>query len=125
MKSIDRLRLFAAIVTSVLNAPSQAHAPTPAPAATAAQAAPEAGSPFSRPVNSSRLATLRGGASVTHSNMTLTGVTSDNTATNVTSGANAIGTGAFANMSGLPLVVQNSGANVLIQNAVIINVQMN
>ncbi len=80
---------------------------------------------FLQPVSSATLAKYRGGASVTNSEMTLSGLTTGNTAVNVVSGANTIGMGAFANMSGLPLVVQNSGANVLIQNAVILNLQMN
>ena len=80
---------------------------------------------FMHPVSSATLAEYRGGASVTNSEMTLSGLTSGNTAVNVVSGTNTIGMGAFANMSGLPLVVQNSGANVLIQNAVILNLQMN
>ena len=80
---------------------------------------------FMHPVSSDTLANYRGGASVTNSDMTLSGLTSGNTAMNVVSGTNTIGMGAFANMSGLPLVVQNSGANVLIQNAVILNLQMN
>ena len=78
-----------------------------------------------QPVSSATLAKYRGGASITNSEMTVSGMTSGNTAVNVVSGANTIGMGAFANMSGLPLVVQNSGANVLIQNAVILNLQMN
>ncbi len=80
---------------------------------------------FMQPVSSATLAKYRGGASITNSEMTLSGLTAGNTAVNVVSGANTIGMGAFANMSGLPLVVQNSGANVLIQNAVILNLQMN
>ena len=80
---------------------------------------------FRHPVSSEKLSNYRGGASITNSEMTLSGLTSGNTAVNVLSGSNSIGTGAFANMSGLPLVVQNSGANVLIQNAVILNLQMN
>ncbi len=80
---------------------------------------------FMQPVSSEKLSNYRGGASITNSEMTLSGLTSGNTAVNVLSGSNSIGTGAFANMSGLPLVVQNSGANVLIQNAVILNLQMN
>lgn len=80
---------------------------------------------FMLPVSTSTLATHRGGASITNSEMTLSGLTAGNTAVNVVTGANTIGMGAFANMSGLPLVVQNSGANVLIQNAVILNLQMN
>ena len=80
---------------------------------------------FMQPVSSEKLSNYRGGASITNSEMTLSGLTSGNTAVNVVSGTNSIGTGAFANMSGLPLVVQNSGANVLIQNAVILNLQMN
>ncbi len=67
---------------------------------------------FMQSVSSATLATYRGGASITNSEMTLSGLTAGNTAV-------------FANMSGLPLVVQNSGANVLIQNAVILNLQMN
>jgi hypothetical protein len=77
-----------------------------------------------QPVAAIDLADQRGGASITHSEMTLAGTTADNTAINVTTGTNTITAGAFANMSGLPLVVQNSGANVLIQNAVIVNLQM-
>jgi hypothetical protein len=80
---------------------------------------------FKQPVSNATLANYRGGASITNSEMTLSGLTSGNTAVNVVSGTNTIGMGAFANMSGLPLVVQNSGANVLIQNAVILNLQMN
>jgi len=80
---------------------------------------------FMQPVSSDRLSSYRGGASITNSEMTLSGLTAGNTAVNVVSGTNWIGSGAFANMSGLPLVVQNSGANVLIQNAVILNLQMN
>ena len=80
---------------------------------------------FMQSVSSATLATYRGGASITNSEMTLSGLTAGNTAVNVVSGTNTIGMGAFANMSGLPLVVQNSGANVLIQNAVILNLQMN
>ena len=80
---------------------------------------------FMNPVSSATLAGYRGGASVTNSEMTLSGLTAGNTAVNVVTGTNTIGMGAFANMSGLPLVVQNSGANVLIQNAVILNLQMN
>ena len=79
---------------------------------------------FGQPVAAIELADLRGGASITNSEMTLAGTTADNTAINVTTGTNTITAGAFANMSGLPLVVQNSGANVLIQNAVIVNLQM-
>ncbi|MDO9279764.1 MAG: hypothetical protein Q7U05_14520 [Polaromonas sp.] len=80
---------------------------------------------FMQPVSSTTLANYRGGASITNSEMTLSGLTSGNTAVNVVTGTNTIGLGAFSNMSGLPLVVQNSGANVLIQNAVILNLQMN
>lgn len=80
---------------------------------------------FMHPVSTGTLAAYRGGASITNSEMTLSGLTAGNTAVNVVTGANTIGMGAFANMSGLPLVVQNSGANVLIQNAVILNLQMN
>jgi hypothetical protein len=80
---------------------------------------------FMQPVSSDKLSSYRGGASITNSEMTLSGLTAGNTAVNVVSGTNWIGSGAFANMSGLPLVVQNSGANVLIQNAVILNLQMN
>jgi hypothetical protein len=79
---------------------------------------------WGQPVAVNQLASQRGGASISRSEMMLSGATADNTATNVQTGSNAIAAGSFANMSGLPLVVQNSGANVLIQNAVIIHVQM-
>jgi hypothetical protein len=80
--------------------------------------------PWSSPVAVSDLSHQRGGASISRSEMMVSGSTTDNSATNVLTGNNAIAAGAFTNMSGLPLVVQNSGANVLIQNAVIINLQM-
>ncbi len=79
---------------------------------------------WGQPIAIDQLASQRGGASISRSELMLSGATADNSATNVVTGSNAIAAGSFANMSGLPLVVQNSGANVLIQNAVIIHVQM-
>ena len=93
------------------------------PANAQAQSAPSGF--MARPVDTSTLASQRGGSTRVHNDMTLTGTTSDNTAVRVNTGDNAISAGALANMSGMPVVIQNSGANVLIQNAVILNLQIN
>ena len=94
-----------------------AHAQAPAEMA-------RAPGPWGSPAAVAQLAQHRGGASLSRSEMIVSGTTEGNSATNVLTGSNSIAAGSFANMSGLPLVVQNSGANVLIQNAVIINLQM-
>ncbi|MEI7783626.1 MAG: hypothetical protein WCK08_04520 [Betaproteobacteria bacterium] len=83
-----------------------------------------ASSPWGQPVALVELAQHRGGASISRSEMMVSGSTAGNSASQVVTGNNSISAGSFANMSGLPLVVQNTGANVLIQNAVIINLQM-
>lgn len=115
------MKLIKAVCMMVVAQAAMAHlyayAQTPVPMA------PIPG-PWGQPVASVELAQHRGGASLSRSEMIVSGTTAGNSATNVLTGSNSIAAGSFANMSGLPLVVQNSGANVLIQNAVIINLQM-
>ncbi len=115
------MKLIKAVCTMVVAQAAMAHlyadAQTPAPMSPLPD-------PWGQPVASVELAQHRGGASLSRSEMIVSGTTAGNSASNVLTGSNSIAAGSFANMSGLPLVVQNSGANVLIQNAVIINLQM-
>lgn len=79
-----------------------------------------------RPVESERLANVRGGTD-THevaNFMNLRGSVSDTRASDLITGNNSISDGAFSGAVGLPMVIQNSGNNVLIQNATIINVRI-
>lgn len=73
------------------------------------------------PVETSRLAGLRGGSSLS-ANVVQTGTVQGNTTSNVSAGANSVSGGSFANASGLPLVIQNSGTNVVIQNSTVVNI---
>lgn len=79
--------------------------------------------PGSKPIDTGRLATSRGGTDALN-DMRLKGVVADNQASNLSTGNNAITDGAFSGASGMPMVIQNSGNNVLIQNATIVNVQV-
>ena len=105
-----------AVVTSVPPMPIVMSIPTAAPAARI--------NPLgTKPLDSKRLASRRGGTDVLN-DMQLKGTVADNRAINVTTGNNVVTDGAFVGMVGLPLVVQNTGNNVLVQNATIINVQV-
>lgn len=79
---------------------------------------------FDKPVALGTLAAYRGGSDKAHSEINMTGTSSQNIASQISTGQNIIQSGAFANLSGLPVVVQNTGANVLIQNALILHLQM-
>ncbi|MBY4896794.1 hypothetical protein [Cupriavidus sp. AU9028] len=103
-------------------APAHADPATPSGTKSATpQAEPSAR--FGAPLDTERLAQIRGGAELVVNDMQLAGTVADNVANRVITGSNAITEGAFANASGLPTVIQNTGANTLIQSATILNVQ--